>query len=372
MEVAELLVLLHRGGRSLRTVQLTATSRTDHEAVSRAMERWSRDRGGASTVYARGRAVETPRFIEETTRLWIEKPDKVREETTGHFPRHGVSVGDTWWMFNEHQGAITNNGSPNHSAGLGQQFEVMLEPAPLLAQFDFEPLGEQVHASRPVLRVRARPRPTPGHDRGFIPPLPVGCEHCEFLIDPEHGTLLRLTALYDGKPGVDLQIVDITFDEPIAPETFVFEPPPGETIQDITQGHGPRSEPIEAVASKASFTVFIATGLEEAWRMHAIYLASHRGQPHEQVHLGYHRDDATHSFAINEQPADTPALFTAVTEPEEIDYAGMTLRVIKPTDTFPLASVRLTRAGTSIEITSDNLGLDKLLDLAANLRPMPV
>jgi hypothetical protein len=273
-------------------------------------------------------------------------------------------------MFNEHQGAITNNGAPNHSAGLGQQFELMLEPAPLLPQFDFEILGEELHAGRQALRVRGRRRPTDGHAQ-FLPPLPVGYEVCEFLVDVAHGTLLRLTALFDGEPGLDLQIIEVEYDEPIPTETFVFEPPPGERIEDVNQQHGLRVEPVEDVARRASFTVFIATGLDEPWRMRAMYLAPRRGQPHEQVHLGYHRDDATHSFGINEQPADSRVLFTAVSEPEEIRHNGETMLVIRPTDTFPLGSIRLTRNGTSIEITSDNLGLDRLLEIAAGLRPAP-
>jgi hypothetical protein len=64
-------------------------------------------------------------------------------------------------------------------------------------------------------------------------------------------------------------------------------------------------------------------------------------------------------------------LFTAVSEPEEISHNGVTMLVIRPTDAFPLASVRLTRDGTSIEITSDNLGLDRLLEIATSLRPAP-
>lgn len=36
-------------------------------------------------------------------------------------------------------------------------------------------------------------------------------------------------------PALDLQIVEIVFDEPIAPETFVFEPPPGLTMNDVEE-----------------------------------------------------------------------------------------------------------------------------------------
>lgn len=371
MDERDLVFLLYSGGRDLQTVRLTATARTDHAAVANAMERWHRrPQGSTSQIYAIGPAVERPRFYEETTRLWVARPDKVREETEGHHPQYGVSVGQTWWMYNEHQGAITNNGAPNHSAGLGQQFDLMLEPAQLLAHFDFELGSEVEHARRSVLRVHARGRPE-RDERRFLPPLPVGCEEADFLVDLEHGTLLRLTALFDGEPGVDLEITEIAYNEPIPPETFVFLPPAGETVEDITQQRGLRGEPIEDVVGRTSFPVFIATGLDGSWRLHAIHLPARRGQPHDHVHLHYHRDDATHSFAIQQRAADEPLMFTAVSEPDEIERNGEQLRLIRPTESLPLGSVRLIREGTSIEITSDNLALERLLEIVDGLRPGP-
>lgn len=374
MDERDLLVLLHRGGRDLRTVRLTGSTRTDHEAVSKAMERWNRERQGRSrsVMHAHGPAIERPRFYEETTRLWIERPDKVREEVEGQFARYGVSVGDTWWMWNDVQGAITNNGAPNHHAGLGDSFLRLLEPAHLLPIFDFTIVGDEEHAGRPTFRGHARRRRTTSDEHRFMPPLPVGTEECEFLVDIEHGTLLRLTALFDGDPGFDMQIEEIAYNEPIPPETFRFTPPPGEPVEDVSeQSRAIRDEPIEEVARRASFTVFIATGLEEPWRMRAMYLPKRRGQPHEHVHLHYHRDDAAHSFGINEQAADAPLMFTAVSEPEPVERNGEQLHVVRPSESFPLGSIRLIRDSTSIEITSDNLSIERLLSIVDSLRPAP-
>jgi hypothetical protein len=372
MDERDLLSLLHRGGRGLRTVRLTGTAWSDRELLATAMERWSRsrERGNLTRIYAHASDVERPRFYEETTRLWIERPDKVREETDGELARYGVRVGNTWWMWNEIQGAVTNNGAQDHHAGLGEQYEALLEPAPFLPHFDFELLGEQEQAGRRTIRVRGRARPTSDRNR-FLHLLPVGCDECEFLVDLEHGTLLRLSALVDGETAFDMQITEIAYDEPMPPETFRFAPPAGETIEDVAERGGMRNEPIEQVAARASFTVFIADGLEEHWRMSAMYLPKHRWQPHEHVHLHYHRDDATHFFGINQQPADAPLMFTAVSEPEPIEHNGLILQVIRPTESFPLGSVRLERDGTSIEITSDNLSIERLLTIAESLKPAP-
>jgi diguanylate cyclase (GGDEF)-like protein len=236
VELAALLALLHGGGRSLRTVRLTATARSDLEALFRAMER-ERERSGGHllTMYAPGPERERPRFVEETTRLWLERPDKVREEKTGEFPRSGARVGDTWWLYSDQQGLITNHGAINHVSGLGQEFELMLEPAPLLPWFDFEVLGDEVQADRSAVRVRGRQRPRSERALFFPSPVPLGCDDYEFVVDVVQGTLLRIVGLSDGEPALDLQIVEIAFDEPIAPETFVFEPPPGKTMRDVEQ-----------------------------------------------------------------------------------------------------------------------------------------
>ena len=178
-------------------------------------------------------------------------------------------------------------------------------------------------------------------------PLPVGCEECEFVVDLEYGVLLRLTALFDSEPVMDMQIQEIAVDEPIPPETFEFAPPPGEQVEDAAQQHSIRDEPIGKVARRASFTVFIATRLDGPWRMRAMYLPKRRGQPHEHVHLHYHRDDATHSFGINQQLADAP-IFTAVSEPEEIERGGEKLHVVRPNDAAgPPGRPRWNRTGLS-------------------------
>ena len=370
VEIGELLAALHGGGRSLRTVQLTATSRADHQALMQAMERLSRQSGGSvMRMYARGPAVERPRFFEETTRLWLERPDKVREEREGEFPRFGVRVGDTWWLYSEQQGALTNNGEPNHQSGIGGEFELMLEPAPILPLFDFEVVGEELQASRPAVRVRGRQRSL-GDGAGFLPsPLPHGCDDYEFVIDLETGTLLRAIGLIDGEAALDLQIVEVVFDEPIAPEMFVFTPPDDETIEDVAEHRTPLSLRIDEVAERASFAVFIATGLEEAWRMHARHVAPRRRQPFEHVHLGYHRGDGAHSFAIDQYSDAAGERFAAAEEYEALDHDGTTMHVIRPTEQRPLAIVRLQRDGTNIEITSDNLAVETLLDIATSLRP---
>lgn len=369
MDERDLLALLHRGGRALRTVRLVGTSRTDHEAVWRAQERWQRTRSTGSQTVAFDDPGDRSSMTEERTRLWIERPDRLREEMEGpRYYRYGVVVGDTWWMFTEDTGAITNDGARDHRAGLGDQYELLLEPAPLLPAFDFELRGEAEQAGRHAVRVNAYPRPE-GKLLPFLPPLPIGFEDCELLVDVEHGTLLRLTALLEGEPGVDVRIDEIAYDEPIPAERFVFEPPRGETIGNATDRWF-LDEPIEDIAGRASFTVWVATGLEGVWNLRAMHLRPRRGQSYEQVHLHYSRDDAARAFEITEQRADAQPTFV-VGELEEIERNGEHLQVTRGTDRLAIASVRLRRDGTSIELTSQSLALERLLEIVDGLRPAP-
>jgi hypothetical protein len=45
------------------------------------------------------------------------------------------------------------------------------------------------------------------------------------------------------------------------------------------------------------------------------------------------------------------------------------MQVTRPTEQRPLAGVRLKRDGTAVEVSSDNLDVEALLDIAAGLRP---
>ncbi len=102
-----------------------------------------------------------------------------------------------------------------------------------------------------------------------------------------------------------------------------------------------------------------------------MHLRPRRAQSYEQVHLHYHRDDAARQFGINEHRADAEPMFVAAAEPEELERNGERLHVVRPADAFPLATVRLRRDGTSIELTSQSLTLERLLEIVDGLRPAP-
>jgi hypothetical protein len=373
-ELGDLLELLHRGGRSFETVRLAALQRINTQVGQRAAEAWRANQpaGRVSSVRAYGPGnAPLPEMLEIPTRLWLQRPDSVREEMGGRYPHYGVRVGETWWMFDEHSGALTNEGDPNHGAGIGDQLEAFLQPAPLIPHFDFEVHGPLEYLGRRALRVSAHRRSSDPHSHFHIP-IPIGTDDCELIVDCERGVLLRIKALFEGEEAMSMTIEEIGFDEPLDPSIFIFMPPEGETLQRTADRPQSRHQPLEAVASAASFTVYVVPELEEGWRMSAMHLLPSRQHRHEQVYLHYYRDDASHQFNINESRADASerASFTPLeTEPEHLNRDGVELEVVRSSEQLPLAVVRLTRGTTAIELMSDNLDADWLIAAALRLEP---
>jgi hypothetical protein len=372
--LGELLELLHRGGRSFETVRLAALQRINTRVGERAAEAWraSQPAGRVNSVRAYGPGnVQRSDVLEIPTRLWLQRPDSLREEMGGEYPHHGIRVGETWWMFDEHNGALTNEGDPTHGAGIGQQLEAFLQPATLIPHFDFDVRGPLEYLGRQALRVSGHRRSSDPHSH-FHTPIPVGTEDCELTVDCEHGVLLQLTALFEGEEAMSMTIEEIAFDEPLDPSLFIFTPPEGETLQRTADRHQLRHQPVEAVAEASSFTVYVVSELEEGWRMRAMHLLPGRQHAQEQVYLHYYRDDATHQFNINESRADATdrANFTPLeTEPEQIARDGVELEVVRSSERLPLAVVRLVRGSTAIELMSDNLDADWLIAAALRLDP---
>ncbi|MGH3003073.1 MAG: LolA family protein [Gaiellaceae bacterium] len=348
---------------------MAAVHRIDAEASRRAMKRWQQGRRQSRVMFSSAAGnEEAPRVREWTTRLWLQRPDRMREETTDEHPRYGVRVGETWWMYSEGSGALTNEGDPHHNAGIGQELQALLEPSPLIPHFDFEVEGETEHVGRRSLHALGRQRELPDSHHLFFPGLTPGTNCIDLLVDVERGVLLRLVSLLDDEAISTIEVQEIAFDEPLDPDLFVFVPPEGEELQRTSDRHAMRDLSLEEVAQQASFPVFAASGLDAGWRLRALHLKPDRRQRTEQVHLRYSRDDATHSFGINEQPAQDPAFFATVREPERVERDGRELFVVRPHDDSPLAAVRLTREGTAMELISDNLDADALLEIAARLK----
>lgn len=100
--------------------------------------------------------------------------------------------------------------------------------------------GRSKTAGRPTIAARTTPRPVDGpFGPSFgLGQLGTGADHYELEIDAQHGILLASTAVRGGESFRKITALAITLDQPIAAETFRFEPSAGEAIQPTRGGHG--------------------------------------------------------------------------------------------------------------------------------------
>ena len=92
-----------------------------------------------------------------------------------------------------------------------------------------EVTGTTVVAGRPGVRITGSPREL--DPNVHTPVLPRGADLHELVVDMGFGVVLRRASFVDGAPFSVTEILEVRFDEPIPPETFVFTPPPGVLVR---------------------------------------------------------------------------------------------------------------------------------------------
>lgn len=241
-QLGELLEVIHNSRDRWRTFRgeyrLWRDRQLSHEAFTEMAERSGATTYGALVVSSKAEPDPEPPQSEGRWRIWVERPDSIREEYEGRDwgPRTTVKVGEGWWTFDEHWGARSNEGSEEVSTSVAQ-FSGWLEPAKLLGSLRFEPLGPATVAGRAALQTVARPpERSPLDDDRFdweLHRLGAEAEEYELAVDLETGTLLRVEARFRGEPFLIGEAEVVAFDEELPPQTFVFTPPKGEEIQPL-------------------------------------------------------------------------------------------------------------------------------------------
>lgn len=321
-ELGDLLELLHGARGRYRTVRGVLRHIWRLRLAAQARERWEEamQQAGHSqgTAYAQfavdGLPAQQPDRQEQVIRFWSEPPDRLREETESLAPDRQTHVivrdGRSWWIYSPELGAISNVGAGEEAermgVGGGELWAALLDPARWLPTLDFEPGAEVTRLGRRALRVRATPRRPPADDPFSFPgALPVGADAYELLVDRALGVVVRAAALIEDEEFWVADLEQLAFDEEFPPETFIFEPPPGEEIRGPDIGvHEPVT--IEEAARRASFPVFYLPEMPEGrWDLHVRYAPARDRPPvKESVHLAYHRVDATHHLMVTQRGAE--------------------------------------------------------------------
>jgi outer membrane lipoprotein-sorting protein len=370
--LGDLLELLHGAYDRFESVRLTARN-WQHVAGSRsAFERFAAESGGTSLGAVRlGEPEASTR--EGIVRLWFEKPHRVREEREGDLGGAvlGIRDGGRWWMYSPDFGARSNEDAPEVGSGVGQQYEHFLDPSPLIPALAFELSDETEVAGRRALQVLARPRGDAPDLRHTLFRLAAGADEYELAVDRERGVLLRAVARFGGEVFSLHEVTEIAFDEPFAPETFVFVPPPGEVVRGA-RGSSPSRLTIEEAVAAAPFRVFVPRVIGPGWRMTVHFFAGEeRPAAPPAVTIHYARDDASHQLNVTQTAIDARDPFDG--DWDEFDRGGVRWRTWKPARDHDTMSprVQVEREGTRITMTSSDLDFDRLIELAEILVPAP-
>jgi outer membrane lipoprotein-sorting protein len=330
------------------------------ELMHDAPNRWS-------TIRATVREWRAVPASETRTRIWIDEAGRVREERDvvkgAGESSIGVLDGDRWWLYSPGRGAISNDGDAHQGAGIGDRLAVLFDPSRLIPSFDFDLLGRCTHRRRPAIRVRAKPRETSWQ---AVVELDPWAEHHELLVDVERGVLVRAAAFVGDEELAVLEVLEISFDEVFEDDTFVFVPPPGETVRSVQDAAG-RMLSLEEAVREAPFPVWVPSRVPRGFTVH-ISLGP-AGERPPTLMLDYVPDDAVHRLSIRETPTGELGQISWA-DPRTVEHEGEEFLVVTADDRRPWLPTHVfaERAGTSIEITSD-LELETLLGIAASLAP---
>lgn len=372
-ELGNLLEALH--GPTPRFESLHARLRTwvHVERQRAAIERRMKGNGGW-VAYAPIEPIEQmPSEHETETEVWI-AGDRCRQDSrdSQQIVLLEVAVGDTWWRYEPHGGATTNDGEdPPTQSDIGIEWNDLWNPWLLVPALTFRPQGETTILGRPALRATARPREDA--DDWNLHVLGMAAEEYELVVDRERGVLLRKSAREGGREYHVVEIEEIEFDTPIADETFVFRPPEGVVARTPGDVERPVFGKLHEIASAAPFVVWAPGQLAEGWQLRAFSWTP--DDDHIQVNLHYHRTGPeTGSFGISQSPASQP--WGGYNEADELwrpeTHGGRDMRVLeRDSDFAPFACVKLQLDDTRIELQSQSLELSDLIALATSLQPAP-
>jgi outer membrane lipoprotein-sorting protein len=313
-------------------------------------------RGPTSQYVVSTKASEhgVPVEIDTTIRFWGDGEGRFREERE-NFTMVGDSV--CVWSWSPELGAVVHE---QHGPMETSTYE-LLNPVSICATFDLEVLGPGSSAGRAATRVRVVPR----SEAARMHSLGMGADEIQLAVDGERGVLLRVEARFEREPFRLLEVTDVAFDETLPPETFVFVPPPGEEVKTFEEAYRFEYVQVEELAARASFTVWVPSGLDARWRVLAIHRpANERARTPESAHLLFH-DDALHNFSVEE--AAERLLAWRTDEPRVESVGGVEVRVLDGSRPGPPTEVHLERGGTHVRISSDTLDAERLVAVAGSL-----
>jgi outer membrane lipoprotein-sorting protein len=325
--------------------------------------------------------------IEWVSRVWIEKPDRLRVQHDDSFHGHELQIqnGARYWAYSRDYGLHSGEDERMIGTIVSNEAGLLLDPSDLLG-LRLELLGRATIAGREALQLRSLPASEQTSSRALGNLVGYGVElpTLEVAVDAERGILLQYASSADGQPQGSTEVIEVTFDESFVAETFVWMPSPDRPLPEHVPAPqepvGPQEVSLEEAGRLASFPVF-ALDLPEQWHCYPSYKPEqpwkYKGpRPPffaEAVFLEYHLADASHQFRVEQSAANGsggPVSGQGVWKPRE--YEGHSTWVWTTSDDSSgarsPANIRLERDGTMLTINSMTLETDQLLQLTGLLR----
>ena len=364
--LGELLELMHGARHRFRTVRAEVVERHHTERQVRAFERRAGARPRTSVVgFAAGPAAEPlPEWSEMTTRLWWDRPDRLRIEREDMVQ---VRVGDRWWSVSETFGAAAGDASSDVQMGIEHPpFPALLDPAVLLPDLDLEVTGEGRLIDRAVLAVRALPR---GEREDWSEPRVPGAADEHLLeVDASLGVVLRLTSLIDGEPFAVTEVRAIALDERLPDETWILEPPAGEAFGPLAL---PRHERVtlDEAQRRAPFTVLVPRRAPADADLEITFGAAAERPPTPAfVSLSYRAVGLGLDVRISQATAETDHAVDVTAGAETIERDGRTVTLREMGGQLQVVAEHL---GTRAILLSQSAPRDMVLEMALTLEPAP-
>jgi hypothetical protein len=364
-ETASLLALLHGARRSYTTLRMTVREWRDQERLHEAIERASRvTSSGGQHGYVGG----SSGAYESELRLWIEPPDRARQEARTDasgdvYSSLLVVEGTRWSAYYPRSGAVTSGrgDGPRRSVGGAG----LLDPTVLLVADRIEIVGRAVVAGRDGIRVRIANEPSV--IERSVHGVPLQADTLEAVVDAERGVLLYRAALLDGEPYSTSEALEVAYDERFPPDTFVFVVPDGSRPRPArTPDAPPQRVAVGEAAAAVSFALLAPDRLPPGWQVDASVVERYG---RTVVELAICGQDGADLVSVTERAATgrfpTSDRFDAVT------YDGVSYLATRADDDEAWQRpgiVLFERDGTRVQLTSQALDSERLLALATRFR----
>jgi hypothetical protein len=300
---------------------------------------------------------------------------RVEHHGGGRDGYYAVADGPLWWIWDERNGAHSNQDDPSVGSGIGEELQIMLNPVPLLSSLRFQPTGSSEVAGRPTISAHGIPRPqATRHGRAFeLHELGTGADFYELEVDRQLGVLLAVTAIREKQPFHRITTLAAAVNQPIPNETFRFEPPAGEQIQSRWGEERVEHVTLVEAQQRAPFTVLMPDSVPANWQVQCrLIRPSERPPSPMQIGLIYHSTDGHESVSLSQFPAGGSNPYRGLGGGEDwetVTRAGIEMNT-RPAR-WGQAQVELELDSTFVHLMSDNLTRDQVLTIAAGLRPAP-